>query len=52
MTVSELISVLTELKNKHGDVLVIITVDWSSSIKNVTFHEADSHTDVPYIELM
>lgn len=57
MKASELIAVLTELMNKHGDVTVMMTVDWTSSVSEATYHEAkdgdvsDRTSWIPYIEL-
>ena len=47
--------IVKELKDKLDkmpqDAEIIITVDWSSSISKVEYHEADSHVDIPYVEL-
>lgn len=51
MKASELIDALTEPINKHGDVEVVMTVDWTSSIEKATYHEEDKYIHAPYIEL-
>lgn len=48
MTVKELKEKLDKMPQ---DAEIIITVDWSSSVEKVEYHDADSHVDVPYVEL-
>ena len=48
MTVKQLKEKLEELPQ---DAEIIITVDWSSSVVKVEYHDADSHVDRPYVEL-
>ena len=48
MTVKEL---KEELDKMPQDAEIIITVDWSSSIDKVEYHNADWRMDVPYVEL-
>ena len=48
MTVKELKEKLDKMLQ---DAEVIITVDWSSSVEKVEYHDADSHVNVPYVEL-
>ena len=48
MTVKELKEKLDKMLQ---DAEVIITVDWSSSVEKVEYHDADSHVDRPYVEL-
>ena len=48
MTVKELKEKL-ELMPKEAE--IIITVDWSSHVCKVEYHDADSYIDKPYVEL-
>ena len=48
MTVKELKEILDEMPQ---DAEIIITVDWSSSVSKVEYHDTDAHVDRPYVEL-
>lgn len=48
MTVKQLKEKLEELPE---DAEIIITVDWSSSVGKVEYHDKDIHINRPYVEL-
>lgn len=51
MKILELIKKLKDIEKEHGNIDVMITVDWSTILSEIAYKEADAHYDKPHVEL-